>query len=132
MHLLLLCIPSLLFADDSLPPNTPDIVTCNFKRISTCYYDSIEKNYLGESKKENSFSFKIAGLSRGKPVLVGKDASSELKILKIIGSRIYLVENPELGLNIITLYLDTKQVSMTKQYGLAGVYTLAAVGELSF
>lgn len=117
----------IVFSQVKLPANTPDEVECLFKYSSTVKYSNIDKGFGGEAKPEKEFKFSIINLNTNKPMIEGDYENGELQILKMIKERIYLAENTQLGLNIITLYLDSRKVTMTKQYGL-----LAADGENPF
>lgn len=110
----------------------PDVINCQFKVQATIDYSVTYKKFETEAGKDTfNFSFKIAGLSRGKPVIVSEDASNELLFIKHVGNSVYLVEDVELGFNVIMINLKSKKVTLTKQYdiGNGSPFVYAWVGE---
>ncbi len=61
-------IPILVFARGT-PPTVPDVITCHFKVQAVLNYPVVYKRYDSKVGAEPSFSFKLAGLSRGKPLI---------------------------------------------------------------
>lgn len=113
---LAICICSYITSAETDYSKLPDVIVCNFKVQAVLDYSVGYKRFDAVAGKDSTFSFKIAGLSRGKPVIVGESASNELIFIKNVGNVIYLVENVENGYNVITLFLKTKKVTLTKQY----------------
>lgn len=133
--LLILFLSLSLQAKINLPENTPDKIKCEFKCSATVSYCMNEKKYQKELNKITDFGFSIEGLATGNPVLVCDGINNPLAVIKVEDERVYLYEVVRWGVNIITLYLDSKKVSFTKQYGLSGVdgespYVYSWVGEL--
>lgn len=128
IYIFLLCTFSFGGEDYS---ELPDVINCKFKAEAVVDYSIIYKKYEAKSGTKASFSFKIAGLSRGKPVIVGENASNELQIVKKAGNVVYLVENLGLGYNVIAIFLESKKVTLTKQYdiGNGSPFVYSWVGE---
>lgn len=124
---------NLAYAEDSYS-DLPDIIDCVFKVDATLEYDIISKRFGAKSNTNTSFSFKIAGLSRGKPVIVGNIASAELQIVKNTGSVVYLIEDLQYGYNVMAIFLKTKKMSITKQYAASdgSPFVYSWVGEAIF
>jgi hypothetical protein len=127
----IICILSVIaFAEEDYS-KLPDVIICNFKVEAILNYSVASKQFEAKAGKDTSFSFKLAGVSRGKPVIIGENASNELMIIKKVGNIIYFAENLEFGYNILALFLSTKKVTLTKQYdvGNGSPYVYSWVGD---
>lgn len=113
----------------------PDVINCHFKYMAVLDYSVTYKKYEAEAGIDSSaFNFKIAGLSRGKPVIVGDSDSNELLFIKHVRNTVYLVEDIPNGFNVIMLNLKTKKVTLSKQYdiGNGSPFVYSWVGEAIF
>lgn len=124
-----------------VPACAQSVLVCTFEKTATVKRESSGKFSIEGGTDEaivlepgglGSETILLAGLDSGSPVLRGNLGESKLEVLRRIKDVIWLVEMPPLGgVNIYTLFLESRTVVESKQMLLLGIepYGSMAIGK---
>jgi hypothetical protein len=100
------------------------ILTCTFTAGTAEAYRDVLRSKpieLSATRTERPWSVVFAGLDTAEPRLKGNAGESKLVILERAADTVWLGERPALGgINVWTVFLDSKTATMTKQYPMLG------------
>jgi hypothetical protein len=124
MDLTLLAGVIVLVVLTSTGVDADSILTCTFAAGSAEAYRDVLRSKpieLNAARTERPWSVVFAGLDTDEPRLKGNAGESQLVILERSGTTLWLGERPALGgINVWTVFLDSRTATMTKQYPLLG------------
>lgn len=96
------------------------ILICTFSYGAT-FDPKGQDDVAAEVDKKESWSVIFAGLDSGSPKMRGNMGETPLRIIRSNPSTLWLAEEPPLGgVNLWTIFLDTRIAILSKQYLLIG------------
>lgn len=119
---LIVLAPSRLHAAQS-------ILICTFSYVST-FDPKGQNDVVAKVHKQEPWSVIFAGLDSGSPKIRGNMGESPLKVIRSDPSTLWLAEEPPLGgVNLWTIFLDTRTAILSKQYPIFGTpFGMMAMG----